>query len=453
MELSAYIRVSRVAGREGERFIAPAEQRRAIETWAGVNGHRIIAWFEDLDEPGTRTDRPGLLEAMQTGDGVVVARLDRFGRSVPHLAALIEELAGRGAALHTVAEGINTAGPTGRMLATILSAIAEFDLSRIRENWRAARSHAVDRGHYVGGTVPLGYRKVEGRLVPGPDAALVRDAFERRIAGESWIAIADRLGRSVGAVRHLIANRAYLGEVHGGQGLVNPTAHEPLVDRATFEAANRIRGSAPGASGRASGLLSGILRCAGCRYAMKATQRGDALDYRCKAARRENATPCPEPVSIAAHLIEPFVLERFFTGLGEYSARAVADTDAVAAAADALSEAEVELDAALDARLAEILDDDRRMALVRDRQALVDRRREELADARLAEPLDPAVDFAELWPDLSLQERRHLLASVLDAVFVRRGTDVGERTFVCWRGEGPELPVRGRRWTPAPFRF
>lgn len=453
MDLAAYIRVSRVGTREGERFIAPAEQRRAIEAWASVNGHRIIAWFEDLDEPGTRTDRPGLLEAMQTGGGVVVARLDRFGRSVPHLASLIEELAARGAALHTVAEGINTAGPTGRMLATILSAIAEFDLSRIRENWRAARSHAVDRGHYVGGSVPLGYRKVEGRLIPGPDAELVRDTFERRIAGESWISIADRLGRSVGAVRHLIANRTYLGEVHGGQGLVNPAAHEPLIDRATFEAANRVQGVAPVPSGRASGLLSGVLRCAGCRYSMRPTMEPAGLGYRCKAGRRENAGSCKAPAFIMASVIEPFVLEAFFSGLGEYRAKSVADPEAVEVAARQLAEAENELDAALDARLVEILDSTRHLALVDDRQRAVERAAESLAAARAAQPVLESVDFAALWPDLSLQERRHLLASVLDAVFVRRGTDVGERTFVCWRGEGPELPVRGRRWTPAPFHF
>ena len=176
------------------------------------------------------------------------------------------------------------------------------------------------------------------------------------------------------------------------------------------------------------------------------------MEYRCKAGRRENAAPCPEPASVSASLIERYVVERFFAGLGDYSARAVADTDALALASDALVEAEIELDAALDTRLAKILDDDRRMALVRNRQGVVERCRQELADARTAQP-PPDVRLLATWPDLSLQERRHLLGSVLDAVFVRRGTDVGERTFLCWRGEGPELPVRGRRWRPRRFDF
>ena len=454
MRLAAYIRVSRVGGREGERFISPGEQRRAIEGWAAIHGAEIVAWHQDLDEPGTRRDRPGLLAAMQEScDGIVVARLDRFGRSVPHLGALIEQLAARGAALHTVAEGINTAGPTGRMLATILSAIAEFDLSRIKDNWHAARANAIDRGVFVGGTVPAGYERIDGRLVPGPDADVVRELFARRVEGESWASLARDSGRSVGAMRHMIASRTYLGEVNAGQGLVNSAAHEPLIDRATFEAANRVRGVAPVPSGRASGLLSGVLRCAGCRYAMRPTMEPAGLGYRCKAGRRENAGSCEAPAHIMASVIEPFVLDAFFSGLGTYRAKSIADPEAVEVAAGELAEAENELDAALDARLVEILDSARHLALVNDRQRAVERAAQSLASARAAQPALESVDFAALWPDLSLQERRHLLASVLDAVFVRRGTDVGERTFVCWRGEGPELPVRGRRWRPRPFDF
>lgn len=444
MEVVGYVRVSRVAGREGERFISPTEQRRAIEGWAASSGHHVAAWHEDLDEPGTRRDRPGLLAALEDPHaGVVVARLDRFGRSVPHLAALIEQLAERGAALFTVAEGINTAGPTGRMLATILSAIAEFDLARIRENWRAARAAAVERGMFVGGTVPMGYRKHEGRLEPGPDAGRVRELFERRIGGESWASLAESYGRSIGSVRHIIANRTYLGEVHGGGGLVRTGAHEPLVDVATFEAA-QVAGQAPGSSGRATGLLSGLLRCAGCRYAMKVSQNVRP-EYRCKAARRENAALCDAPASIGLHIVEPLVVERFMAEVGGSRMRRVREDEA--GAVRALEVAEAELDAALSGSLAAILDSDRRLALVAERQRAVDRARERLA----RRPAPPAGDLEGLWPDLSLREQRQLLASALDCVFVRRGR--GRRVHICWRGEAPELPRRGRRWTPAPFDF
>ncbi|HZA59371.1 MAG TPA: recombinase family protein, partial [Solirubrobacterales bacterium] len=97
MNLDAYIRVSRVAGREGEAFISPKVQRERIESWADGHGHTIGRWFEDLDQPGSRLERPGLTEIMSRVEaresaGVIVAKLDRFGRSVVHLARLIERL-------------------------------------------------------------------------------------------------------------------------------------------------------------------------------------------------------------------------------------------------------------------------------------------------------------------------------------------------------------------------
>lgn len=459
--------MSRIAGREGERFISPDEQRRAIEGWCSLHGHSIAAWHSDLDQPGTKRDRPGLRDVMERAvggevKGIVVARLDRFGRSVPHLAELVEQLSDAGAGLFTVAEGIDSRGRTGRMVLQILSAIAEFEVARIGENWIAARSNAVSRGVYVGGTLPLGYRKGEdGRLIVGPGAPVVVELFERRARGESWASLARWLSeqisedRSVGAVRHIIANRTYLGEVSGGGELVNPEAHPALVDAALFAEANRVRGVAPARSGRASGLLSGILRCAGCRYAMKPSQNAHGLEYRCKGSKRENAAVCPEPASVTARTVERLVLERFFGWAEDYRLRRSDGSLEIERAEGRLREAEAELDAALDTRLADALgaESERYLAMVKERLAAVASARDDVAAAWQARAGLPSEDFTALWPDLSLEEQRQLLASALDCVFVRRGSDVAERTFFCWRGEAPELPVRGRRWTPRPFKF
>ncbi len=360
------------------------------------------------------------------------------------------------------------------MVATILGAIAEWELDRIRGNWRGARSSAVERGVFVGGTVPLGYRKDvgedgkgSGRLTPNRDGRIVRQLFEKRVAGESWSHLAEWLanntGRpwSVGAVRHLIANRTYLGEIHGGQGLVNAKAHKPITDRATFEAANAVKGVVPARSGNASGLLSGVLRCAACRYAMKPSMNKSRhgkpfLEYRCKGGRRENASRCPSPASISARVIEPFVVAAFFDGIGEYRASRLGDEEAVEHARQHLVDAEAERDAALDTRLQDALagdNSDAYVRLVRARQRAVDKATAALAEAQGASIELPDVDFAELWPDLSMQDQRRLLASALEAVFIRRGVEVDERTFIAWRGDGIELPVRGRRWTPRPFEF
>jgi DNA invertase Pin-like site-specific DNA recombinase len=466
-EVVGYVRVSQVAGREGESFISPVEQRRAIEGWASLHGREVVAIFEDLDQSGKLRHRPGLdaaMDAVTSGQaqGIVVAKLDRFGRSAPHLGELLEILTAHDAALFTVAEGLDTSGHTGRMIATILSAVAEFEVSRHTENWYVARRNAVERGVFVGGAVPLGYEKVKGRLKPDRFAPVVRELFDRRISGQSWVSLADWLGAqtgqvgSVGSVRYIIGNRAYLGEIHAGQGIVNLSGHEAIIDRATFEAANVVRGITPSRSGRASGLLAGVLRCGSCRYAMKysmaKTRHGQPRhDYRCKSSR--NSSRCPKPTSVSATAVEPYVLEQFFARMGALRLESLRGADDLEVAGRHLADAEAELDAVLDRRLAEVLGDSSEAYIraVEDRKAAVDAARQRLGEVRGRHSSLPDVEVSEVWPDLSLEHRRRLLAAAFDGVFVAPGGEVPDRLTVCWRGDGPEVPVRGRRWTPRSF--
>src|SRR6478735_5063185 len=86
-KLDGYIRVSRVGGREGDSFVSPQLQRERIEAAARNAGAEIVEWHQDLDQSGGNAERPGfvrVLERVEAGetDGVVVAKLDRFARSV-----------------------------------------------------------------------------------------------------------------------------------------------------------------------------------------------------------------------------------------------------------------------------------------------------------------------------------------------------------------------------------
>jgi hypothetical protein len=63
-----YIRVSRVAGREGEAFISPDVQRKKIEAWADLHGVQIVEWWEELDQSGGKRDRPMFQQALARCD-------------------------------------------------------------------------------------------------------------------------------------------------------------------------------------------------------------------------------------------------------------------------------------------------------------------------------------------------------------------------------------------------
>lgn len=490
MKLDGYVRVSKVGGREGERFISPSAQREQIHGWAKLHGHEIASVEEDLDLPGSTTERPGLQRVMDRieakhVDGVIVAKLDRFGRSVVQLFGLLERVHAAGGRLICVAEGVDTQGPTGRLIAHIMSAIGEWELERIREGWKTARENAVSRGVHVAGRVPTGYLKGEdGRLQIDPESgALITELFKRRISGDSWAVLADWLSDqgivtpwgnetwSRNTIRAVVANRVYLGEARGGKALVKEGAHAPLVTVAEWEAANRVKGVAPGRNGNNTGLLTGILRCAGCRYAMSVSQKKTRhgkrfLEYRCKSARKEHAGRCQTPSTVKLNVIEDFVMESFWDFVGNYRATGWTEgTDVLEAAEAAARAAENELEAALSGSLADRLGGDESdifLRVVEERKRNLDNALERLGEARAAvETFNvPDIDLRSLWPDLEIYEQKKLISSAFDAVFVRRGggpkasrVPIVERTYLCPHGSDLDLPVRGQRWVPKAFEF
>jgi DNA invertase Pin-like site-specific DNA recombinase len=116
LRLLGYIRVSQVKGRKGDSFISPDVQRERIVAQAKAGGHTITEWIDDLDEPGSRYTRPGFqhaLELVESGDadGIVVARLDRFSRSVTDAAKALERIEAADGVLIAADLGMDTSTP------------------------------------------------------------------------------------------------------------------------------------------------------------------------------------------------------------------------------------------------------------------------------------------------------------------------------------------------------
>ncbi|MGA8473571.1 MAG: recombinase family protein [Candidatus Cybelea sp.] len=108
--------------------------------------------FSDVAS-GAKTDRAGLetaLAALQPGDTLVVARLDRLGRSMPHLVATVHELAARGVGFRSLAESIDTTSAAGRLVLHIFASLADFERELIRERTKDALAAKKRRGEPVG---------------------------------------------------------------------------------------------------------------------------------------------------------------------------------------------------------------------------------------------------------------------------------------------------------------
>jgi DNA invertase Pin-like site-specific DNA recombinase len=126
------------------------ELRRYVEArgWTGTE-------YVDTGVSGSKDRRPALDELTRDAkrrrfDVVVCWRLDRLGRNLKHLIALLEELHAVGVAFISLAEGIDATTPAGKLQMHILGAIAEFERARIAERVRAGLARARSHGKRLG---------------------------------------------------------------------------------------------------------------------------------------------------------------------------------------------------------------------------------------------------------------------------------------------------------------
>ena len=138
---------------------------------------------------GSRTDRPELAKALahgRKGDMVVVWKLDRLGRSLPHLIDTVHDLEERKVGFRSLTDNIDTTTASGRMFFHMMGALAQFERDLIRERTLAGLKAARERGN-VGG---------RPRKLTDADLKLARSLM--RDKSEQWTrpAVAARLGVS-----------------------------------------------------------------------------------------------------------------------------------------------------------------------------------------------------------------------------------------------------------------
>lgn len=137
---------------------------------------------------GARADRAGLrsaLDYVRDGDVLIVWKLDRLGRSLPHLIETVTTLEKRGVEFHSITEAIDTTAPGGRLVFHLFGALGQFERDLIQERTRAGLVAAAARGRKGGRKPVITREKLERARAIISKGLTVREAATRLKVGKT----------------------------------------------------------------------------------------------------------------------------------------------------------------------------------------------------------------------------------------------------------------------------
>jgi DNA invertase Pin-like site-specific DNA recombinase len=191
MRVAIYARVS--TANNGQD---PTMQTRELREYAERRGWSVVGEYVDIGISGTKEKRPELDRLMAEAhrrrfDAVIVWKFDRFARSVSHLLRALENFQALGIHFVSLSESMDTSTPAGKMVFTVLGAVAELERSLIVERVKAGLRNARAKGKRIG----------RPRVIV--DAAQI---LALRNAGRSWSAICQQTGLTKGTAQRSVSS-------------------------------------------------------------------------------------------------------------------------------------------------------------------------------------------------------------------------------------------------------
>jgi DNA invertase Pin-like site-specific DNA recombinase len=420
MKAYGYIRLSK----EDRDSTSPQRQRQRIERLCADREWELVEVFSDIDVSAFNgKKRPAfnrMMASLADVDAIVFWRLDRLSRSVAEFARILEQTQAAGVQLVSTDQPIDTASAMGKAFVQISSVFAELEAGTTSERSRQMHAYKRERGEAVG-RVPFGWCRVGKHHEQDPaQQAILREAAERYVAGETFSAIAKDTGLLIGPLSRMLRSQRV------------QAALPPELAHALASSLRARRGERTPTSKMS--LLGGIATCAICgaglrRSSTRAARSGRWYSYAC---------PTPRHVHISGTWLETYVSEQVIS--------AVDTAKLVEAIRRRQKVANPRLVSDLEARL-EVLDEALEEGVIsaadwkRRRGGLLEKlkaaqQRERPAPVGVL-PAELARDLGKRWPGLSIEGRRRIIAAVLERVSVQkangRGPITPDRVELVWR--------------------
>ncbi|MCU1230998.1 MAG: resolvase [Acidobacteria bacterium] len=300
-----YIRVSTT--KQAEKGVSLKEQRSAIKTYAAKQGFKIVGWYEEHVTAAKR-GRPlfaAMLKALRQGkaDGIVIHKIDRSARNLGDWADL-GELIDAGFDIHFAHEPLDLRSRGGRLSADILAVVAADFIRNNRQEARKGFDGRLKEGIYPLGA-PVGYldhgRGGKVKTIDPRNGPLVRHAFERYASGTASLlplldevttkGLRNRKGKplSLTGLVTMLRNPFYAGVIRLRKtGELFPAIHEPIIRMKTFRRVQEVLdGKKPRRTQQHDFRYRRLFSCVSCGRSLIGSLAKGHVYYRCQM------TACP----------------------------------------------------------------------------------------------------------------------------------------------------------------
>lgn len=369
IKVYTYKRVSTTMQIDGYSLDA---QRARMKAYADFNDYEIVGEYEDAGKSGKsiegRLQFNQMMEDVKSGKDnvsyVLVFKLSRFGRNAADVLSTLQVMQDVGVNLICVEDGIDSSKDAGKLMISVLSAVAEIERENIRVQTMEGRIQKAREGKWNGGFAPYGYKLVNGKLeINEEEAVAIRTIYDQYVntdIGSNGISkylenhgirkIQRQNGKNplfdAHLVRLILKNPVYCGKiaygrrktekVHGTRNeyrlveqddfLLVDGLHEAIISEEVWNAAQakliaqakKYEHVDKGKDERTH-LLSGIVRCPVCgagmygnksiKYKKDGTKYKDFFYYGCKHRSMQRGHKCDYKKQIREELLDDAVAE------------------------------------------------------------------------------------------------------------------------------------------------
>ncbi len=187
IKVYTYTRVSTTMQTDGYSLDA---QKARMKAYADYNDYEIVSTYEDAGKSGKsiegRLEFNRMMEDIKSGkDGVsfvLVFKLSRFGRNAADVLSTLQVMQDFGVNLICVEDGIDSSKDAGKLMISVLSAVAEIERENIRVQTMEGRIQKAREGQWNGGFAPYGYQLIDGKLqINEEEAEAIRVIFDQYV--------------------------------------------------------------------------------------------------------------------------------------------------------------------------------------------------------------------------------------------------------------------------------